>query len=92
MNVLYDSCFGFILEVDIEYPNELREKHAYFSLAHENAVPRRFKEKIHLNKLQKKKCIMKHRNWNQCIKEGIKVSKIHIEFSNFNNLLCLKST
>ncbi|XP_061728728.1 uncharacterized protein LOC133533711 [Cydia pomonella] len=73
-----DADHGFILEVDLEYPFEFHDAHSDLPFCPENVILGDSKEKkliAHLNK----KCnyVIHYRNLKQCLKNGLKLVKIH---------------
>ncbi len=79
-----DSKVGYILEVDIDYPEYLHEKHNDFPFLPLNECPPNSKVKKLLTTLSsKKKYILHYKNLKQAIANGLKLVKIHraIKFS-----------
>lgn len=72
--------FGYVLEVDIEYPQELHEAHADLPFLAENIIPPGSKSKIRKlipNLNNKSRYKIHFRNLKQAIRNGLKVTKIH---------------
>lgn len=70
--------FGFILEVDLEYPNELHDLHSDLPLCLENICIGNSKEKkIVPNLHNKTKYKIHYRNLKQYLNMGVKLLKIH---------------
>ncbi|KAE9523791.1 hypothetical protein AGLY_015851 [Aphis glycines] len=79
-----DSEVGYILEVDIDYPQYLHEKHNDFPFLPLNECPPNSKVKKLITTLSsKKKYILHYKNLKQAIANGLKLVKIHraIKFS-----------
>lgn len=73
-----DNQHGYILECDLEYTKELHDRHSDLPLAPETSVPPGCKEKRLLTTLYDKKFYVSHyRNIKQCLKLGLKLTKIH---------------
>lgn len=65
-----------ILEVDMEYPEELHDLHNDYPLAPESVVVNRV-EKLIPNLNHKERYVIHHRNLKQCLALGMKLKKIH---------------
>lgn len=77
-NVSDTSKIGYILEVDLDYPKELHDLHSDLPLCPENICAGESKEKKLIPNLKNKsKYIIHYRNLKQCLKMGLKLSKIH---------------
>ncbi|CAH1646013.1 unnamed protein product [Spodoptera littoralis] len=77
-NVSDNSDFGYVLEVDLEYPDELHDLHSDFPLCPENICVGNTKEsKLVPNLNNKNKYIIHYRNLKQCVEMGIKLIKVH---------------
>ena len=74
-----NDATGYILEVDLEYPNELHETHETLCPEHyvtsQSEIP-----KLVTTLLPKKKYIIQYRNFKQCLSLGMKLVKIHVYF------------
>lgn len=75
-----NSDFGYILEVDLDYPEELHDSHNDLpfcaelkspSIKHHNI------KKLIPDLTNKKSYIIHYRNLQQCIRNGLKLAKIH---------------
>ena len=79
--VLLDEDLGYILEVDLEYPDELHDLHNDYPLAPETMVLNRV-NKLTPNLRNKTKYILHHRNLGLYLSLGLRLTKIHriIEF------------
>ncbi|XP_047515259.1 uncharacterized protein LOC125056273 [Pieris napi] len=77
-NVSCSSDIGFILEVDLEYPVDLHDKHSDLPLCPEN-IPVGDAKEIRLipNLKNKSKYIIHYRNLIQCLKMGLKLLKVY---------------
>lgn len=77
-NVPDDSPIGFFLEVDLEYPQYLHDRHSDLPFCAENIVPPGSKIKKLLTTLDsKKKYILHYRNLKQALKNGLILTKIY---------------
>jgi hypothetical protein len=69
---------GFILEVDLEYPQNLHNYHNDFPFCPENIVPPEGKfPKLIPNLYDKTKYIIHYKNLKQCLSHGLILKKIH---------------
>ena len=66
-----------ILEVDIEYPDELHDKHNDYPFCPERVKCENGVEKLIPNLRDKTKYIIHYKNLIQCLKAGMKLKKIH---------------
>ncbi|KAL0810435.1 hypothetical protein ABMA28_010574 [Loxostege sticticalis] len=77
-NVPITSEVGYILELDLEYPNNLHDAHSDFPLCPENICIDQSKESKLVPNLQNKtKYVIHYRNVLQAEKLGMNVTKIH---------------
>lgn len=84
MNISDTSDKGYVLEVDLEYPNNLHEDHNDYPFCPENFKPEKSKSfKLIPNLKNKEKYIIHYTSLKQCLKYGIKLKKVHrvIQFS-----------
>ncbi|GFU57791.1 c2H2-type domain-containing protein [Trichonephila clavipes] len=70
-DIVYESDVGYILEVDLEYPSDLHDKHSDFPLAPENKPPPNCKEPRLLTTLEPKtKYVLHYSNLKLYLKLG----------------------
>ncbi|XP_065364524.1 uncharacterized protein LOC135957667 [Calliphora vicina] len=73
-----DSDIGYILEVDLIYPKEIHDYHNDLPFCCENKTPPNSNEKKLLIDLNDKcEYVIYYKNLQQCLKHGLKLSKIH---------------
>ncbi|GFY32028.1 c2H2-type domain-containing protein [Trichonephila clavipes] len=78
LNLSDESDVGYILEVDLEYPSDLHDKHSDFPLAPENKRPPNCKEPRLLTTLEPKtKYVLHYSNLKLYLKLGLVLKKIH---------------
>ncbi|GFW91803.1 uncharacterized protein TNCV_3400631 [Trichonephila clavipes] len=74
LNLSDESDVGYILEVDLEYPSDLHDKHSDFPLAPENKPPPNCKEPRLLTTLESKtKYVLHYSNLKLYLKLGSKI-------------------
>ncbi|CAH2108775.1 unnamed protein product [Euphydryas editha] len=77
-NIPDTSEYGFILEVDLKYPDELHDLHSDLPLCPENICVGNTKNiKLVPNLNNKTKYKIHYRNLKQCLKLGIQLQKVH---------------
>ncbi|XP_054267190.1 uncharacterized protein LOC128989333 [Macrosteles quadrilineatus] len=87
LSVPDDGNMGYILEVDLEYPQELHDLHSDLPLAPERQIPPGSKqEKLLATLFDKKRYVLHFRNLKQYISLGLKLKNIHkaISFTQSN--------
>ncbi|XP_065354937.1 uncharacterized protein LOC135949334 [Calliphora vicina] len=73
-----DSNTGYILEVDLEYPKEIHDKHNSLPFCSDMKTPAQAKEKkLVLDLNHKSEYVIYYTNLQQCLKHGLKLTKIH---------------
>ncbi|KAI8129126.1 hypothetical protein CVS40_1221 [Lucilia cuprina] len=73
-----DDKYGYILEVDLKYPQEVHDLHNSLPFCCEKKTFLDFKEeKLLVDLNDKHKYIIYHKNLQQCLKHGLKLLKIH---------------
>ncbi|GFX78885.1 uncharacterized protein TNCV_3911741 [Trichonephila clavipes] len=78
LNLSDESDVGYILEVDLEYPSDLHDKHSDFPLAPENKPPPNCKEPRLLTTLEPKtKYVLHYSNLKLYLKLGLVLKKIN---------------
>ncbi|XP_070522413.1 uncharacterized protein [Cardiocondyla obscurior] len=78
MDVPLDSSDGYILEVDLEYPQHLHDAHIDlpFCPTHDKPPGKR-QDKLLATLCEKKRYIIHYRNLQQCARHGLRITKIH---------------
>jgi hypothetical protein len=78
MTIDDDAEYGYILEVDIDYPEKLHDKHSEFPFLPQNDYPPNSKViKLLTTLSSKQNYIVHYRNLKQAINNGLVVTKIH---------------
>lgn len=73
-----NSNHGYILEVDLEYPWDIHDSHNSLPFCCETKVPPHSKNSKLIADLNNKvKYVIHYKNLQQCLKHGLKLSKIH---------------
>ncbi|XP_047035542.1 uncharacterized protein LOC124641502 isoform X1 [Helicoverpa zea] len=77
-NVADDADYGYILEVDLCYPQHLHDSHSDLPFAPEKIIPPGGKTyKLVANLYDKTKYVIHYTNLKQCLKHGLILKKIH---------------
>lgn len=79
-NVPDESSIGYILEVDLEYPQELHDLHKDLPLCPDHYVPPTAKcksSKLTTTLFPRKKYVIHYSALQQCLRLGMKLAKIH---------------
>ncbi|XP_043480291.1 uncharacterized protein LOC122509991 [Leptopilina heterotoma] len=77
-NVSDDEVIGYILEVDLDYPDNLHDKHSDFPFCPERSKPPGSKEeKLLTTLLSKRKHVLHYRALKQALANGLVSVKIH---------------
>ncbi|XP_071643029.1 uncharacterized protein [Temnothorax longispinosus] len=78
MDVALDSSIGYILEVDLEYPQHLHDAHTDLPFCPtRDKPPGKRQDKLLATLYDKKRYVIHYRNLQQCTRHGLCISKIH---------------
>ncbi|XP_036144958.1 uncharacterized protein LOC118646366 [Monomorium pharaonis] len=73
-----DSPTGYILEVDLEYPRDLHDRHTDLPLCPtRDKLPGKRECKLLATLYDKKRYIIHYQNLQQCTRHGLRIAKIH---------------
>jgi hypothetical protein len=76
--ITLDSPIGYILEIDLEYPQHLHDTHTDLPFCPtRDKPPGKRQDKLLATLYDKKRYIIHYRNLQQCIRHGLRVKKIH---------------
>ncbi|KAG5339160.1 PDZD4 protein, partial [Acromyrmex charruanus] len=81
-----DSPTGYILEVELEYPQHLHDQHTDLSFCPtRDKLPDKRKDKLLATLYDKKRYVIHYRNPQQCTRHDLRVIKIHrvLQFAQF---------
>ncbi|XP_043264093.1 uncharacterized protein LOC122404229 [Colletes gigas] len=84
MAIALDSTMGYILEVDLEYPQHLHEAHTDLPFCPtRDKPPGKRQEKLLATLYDKNRYVIHYRNLQQCILHGLRVTEVHrvLQFS-----------
>lgn len=78
MDIALDSPTGYILEVDLEYPQNLHDVHSDLPFCPtRDKPPGKRQDKLLATLYDKKRYVIHYRNLQQCTRHGLRVTKIH---------------
>jgi len=78
MTITLDSPTGYILEVDLEYPQHLHDAHTDLPFCStRDKPPSKREDKLFVTLYDKKRYIIHYRNLQQCTRHGLQVTKIY---------------
>jgi len=77
MNVALDFPTGYILEVNLEYPQDFHNAHTDLLFCPINKPPRKWEAKLLATLNDKKRYVIHYRNLQQYTRHGLRISKIH---------------
>ncbi|XP_063538051.1 uncharacterized protein LOC134747347 [Cydia strobilella] len=72
-----DADYGYILEVDLEYPDSLHDSHSDLPFCAEHIIDKSKQKKLIPNLKNKIKYIIHYRNLIQCLDNGLNLTKVH---------------
>jgi len=84
MNIALDSPTGYILEVDLEYPQHLHDAQTDLPFCPtRDKPPGKRQDKLFATLYDKKRYVIYYRNLQQCIRHDLRITKIHrvLQFS-----------
>ncbi|KYN20084.1 hypothetical protein ALC57_07571, partial [Trachymyrmex cornetzi] len=75
---IFENSTGYILEVDLEYPERLHDEHVDLSFCPtRDKPPGKRQNKLLATVYDKKRYVIHYRNLQQCTRHGLRVTKIH---------------
>ncbi|XP_039312526.1 uncharacterized protein LOC120359374 [Solenopsis invicta] len=78
MDIALDSPTGYILEIDLEYPQHLHDAHIDLPFCPmRDKPPGKRQDKLLATLYDKKRYVIHYRNLQQCTRHGLRVTKIH---------------
>ncbi|XP_063370457.1 uncharacterized protein LOC134658744 [Cydia amplana] len=72
-----DADYGYILEVDLEYPDSLHDSHSDLPFCAEHIIDESKQKKLIPNLKNKIKYVIHYRNLIQCLDNGLILTKVH---------------
>ncbi|KYQ58873.1 hypothetical protein ALC60_02117, partial [Trachymyrmex zeteki] len=76
--IAQDSLTGYVLEVDLEYPERLHDEHVDLPFCPtRDKPPGKRQDKLLATVYDKKRYVIHYRNLQQCMRHGLHVTKIH---------------
>jgi len=76
MNIELDSVTGYILEIDLQYPQHLHNAHADLRCPMRDKPPGKREDKLLATLYDKKRYVIHYRNLQQCTRHGLRVTNI----------------
>jgi len=78
IDIALDSPKGYILEMDLKYPQHLHDAHTDLSFCPtRNKSPDKRQDKLFATLYDKKRYVIHYRNLQQCTRHGFRITKIH---------------
>jgi len=96
VDIELDSPTGYILEVDLEYPQHLHDAHTDLPFCPTRDKPGKRQDKFLAILYDKKRYVIHYRNLQQCTRHGLYIAKIHrvlqfLQFPWFRNCIELNT-
>jgi len=76
MDIALDSPTGYILKIDLEYPQYLHDAHANLTFRRNKSLCKR-QDKLLVTLYNKKRYVIHYRNLQQCVRHELQLTKIH---------------